>query len=65
MPIPRRARLMMVVGSPVPVRRVPRSDPGFEAAVEETHAAYMHSLQALYNKHKGQYGWADHPLVMH
>lgn len=64
-PIPRRVRLLMVVGKPVKVEKTARSDPNFQAVVDSTHQAYMDALQALYDKHKGLYGWEDHPLVMH
>lgn len=65
LPIPRRVRLLMTVGAPVKVDKVSRSDPGFAAAVDATHQRYMEALQALYDKHKARYGWADHPLIMH
>lgn len=66
MPIPRRVPLMMVVGRPVEVGpRLARDDPAFAAAVDDAHARYMAALQRLYDAHKGCYGWAEHPLVMH
>lgn len=65
LPIPRRVRLLMVVGSPVKVQKTSRNDPHFQSVVDSTHQAYMDALQALYDKHKGLYGWQDHPLVMH
>lgn len=64
-PIPRRVRLLMVVGAPVRVTKTARSDPNFQAVVDATHQAYMDALQALYDKHKRMYGWEDHPLIMH
>lgn len=65
LPIPRRVHLLMTVGAPVPVIKTPRSDPAFSAVVDETHARFMAALAALYDTHKGRYGWSDHPLVMH
>lgn len=64
-PIPRRVRLLMCVGAPVKVVKTARNDPHFQAVVDSTHTAYMEALQGLYDKHKGRYGWQDHPLVMH
>jgi 2-acylglycerol O-acyltransferase 2 len=70
LPIPRRVQLMMVVGPPVAVEKVSRSDPRFQEVVDETHGRYMATLQALFEKYKGVYGatcegWADRQLVMH
>lgn len=65
LPIPRRVRLLMTVGAPISVPKTPRDDPAFQAVVDDTHARYMTALQGLYDKHKGRYGWQDHPLVMH
>ena len=56
---------MMVVGPPVPVPKLPRSDPNFAAVVDDVHQRYMDTLQQLYDTHKGTYGWQSHPLVMH
>lgn len=64
LPLPFKVRLRCAVGAPVRVRRLPRSHPEFEAAVEEAHGAYMAALEALYNRHRAAYGWADRPLVM-
>jgi hypothetical protein len=65
LPIPRRVELMMVVGPPVTVTKVARSDPSFAAAVDDVHHRYMQTLQTLYDRHKHTYGWEHHPLVMH
>ena len=65
LPIPRRVRLLMVVGAPVTVVKTPRSDSNFQSIVDDTHRRYMEALRALYDKHKGVYGWEDHPLIMH
>jgi len=55
----------MVVGPPVTVTKVARSDPSFAAAVDDVHHRYMQTLQTLYDRHKHTYGWEHHPLVMH
>lgn len=65
MPMPRRVKLMMVVGAPLEVVKVPRADPGFAAAVDETHARYMERLAGLFERYKGEYGWHDRELIMH
>jgi hypothetical protein len=64
LPLPFKVKLHMVVGSPVPVRCLPRDHPDFAAAVDEAHAAYMQALGALYTRHAAAYGWGDRPLVM-
>jgi hypothetical protein len=38
------------------------SDPDFEAKVDATHALVVEELQALYDKHKEEFGWKDRPL---
>lgn len=56
---------MMVVGAPVPTRKTSRQDKeAFNAAVDEAHAALVEAMQQLYDKYKGEYGWADRPLVI-
>ncbi len=42
-----RVPLFMVVGGPVPVKHVRRGEPGFEAAVDEAHAALCDALGQL------------------
>ena len=64
LPVPRQAPLYMVSGAPIPVPEVARDDPGFEAAVDRVHAQVVDALQALYDRHKASYGWADRPLVI-
>lgn len=41
---------MMAVGSPIPVPRIARGAPGFDAAVDAAHAALVEALEALYHK---------------
>lgn len=71
LPIPRRVQLMMVVGPPVSVEKVPRSDPRFQEVVEETHKRYMDTLQGMFDRYKAEYaatagaGWESRQLVMH
>eukprot|EP00882_Tetradesmus_deserticola_P006767 GHRQ01007123.1.p1 GENE.GHRQ01007123.1~~GHRQ01007123.1.p1 ORF type:complete len:345 (+),score=115.83 GHRQ01007123.1:1057-2091(+) len=70
LPLPRRVALMMVVGPPVAVEKVARTDPRFQEVVDETHGRYMATLQALHDKYRAVYGatcegWADRQLVMH
>ena len=70
LPIPRRVQLMRVVGPPVAVEKVARTDPRFQAVVDETHGRYMATLQALFDKYRGVYGataegWVERQLVMH
>ncbi|KIY94044.1 hypothetical protein MNEG_13920 [Monoraphidium neglectum] len=64
LPLPFKVKLMAVVGTPVTVRQVAREDPGFDAAVDEAHAAYVAALTALYHRHRDAYGWRDRPLVI-
>jgi hypothetical protein len=64
LPLPYKVPLHMVVGDLVPVPCLPRDHPGFEAAVDQAHAAYMGALRALYERHRATYGWAGRPLVM-
>lgn len=64
LPLPRRVPLHMVVGRHVPVRHLPRGHPEFQAAVDAAHAAYVDALVALYERHKGAYGWATRPLIV-
>lgn len=37
-------------------------DPTFDAQVDATHATVVKELQALYDRHKAEYGWQDRPL---
>lgn len=46
----------------MPVKQLPRTDPGFNAEVDRVHAAFVASLQSLYNQYRGEYGWADREL---
>eukprot|EP00878_Enallax_costatus_P007622 GHUV01007981.1.p1 GENE.GHUV01007981.1~~GHUV01007981.1.p1 ORF type:complete len:298 (+),score=73.54 GHUV01007981.1:1660-2553(+) len=62
--LPNRVPLMMVVGGPIPTKQTPRDDPNFDAVVDEAHAKLVEAMQQLYDKYKGEYGWADRPLVI-
>jgi hypothetical protein len=55
---------MCAVGRPIQVAQVARHDPGFEAAVDAAHGAFIEAMQDLCNRHKGKYGWASRPLVI-
>jgi hypothetical protein len=64
-PVPRRVPLRMAVGVPVPVGpAMRRGDPGFEARVEEVHAAVVAAIRHVYYKHRDDYGWGDRELVI-
>ncbi|KAG2486331.1 hypothetical protein HYH03_015035 [Edaphochlamys debaryana] len=63
LPVPRRREIYMCVGKPIPVTRVPKDDPKFEAAVEEVHAKVVQGLAELYERHKEEYG-ETRPLVI-
>jgi hypothetical protein len=56
LPIPRRLPIYMAVGKPVPVPRRARSDPDFEAVVEEVHGAVVEAMKTVYYTHRGHYG---------
>ena len=36
----------------MPVKQLPRTDPGFNAEVDRVHAAFVASLQSLYNQYR-------------
>jgi hypothetical protein len=40
------------------------SDPGFDSYVDSLHATFTTELEALYYRHRAEYGWADRPLVI-
>ena len=63
-PIPRRVPLFMVTGKPIPVPHLSKDHPDFESTVDEVHQAFMAALQDLYDRHRGEYGWAHRPLVI-
>ncbi len=52
----------MVCGRPVLVKHMQRGDPGFEEEVEAAHKRVVNELQALYDRHKAEFGWAHRPL---
>ena len=51
-----------MVGEPIKVKKLPRTDAGFDAEVDRVHAAFVKALHALYNEYRGEYGWADREL---
>lgn len=63
LPLPRPVPIFFVQGKPVPVPKVDKSDAvAFQKAVDDLHEACMAELQAMYDRHKAEYGWADRPL---
>jgi 2-acylglycerol O-acyltransferase 2 len=62
LPIPRQVPLYMVMGKPIPVPKLPRDHPEFEATVDHIHKQVVEALQDLYDRHKASYGWGDRPL---
>jgi len=64
LPIPRRQDIFTVSGKPIPVQQMDPCDPGFEPYVESVHATFTTELEALYYRHRAEYGWADRPLVI-
>ena len=68
LPIPRRVPLFMAVGAPVAVPRgIDRHHPGFEAAVDEVHAAVIAAMERVYYTHRSKYGlgYEQRPLRIH
>ncbi|MEW5300702.1 MAG: hypothetical protein WDW36_003613 [Sanguina aurantia] len=64
LPIPRPQPIYMVSGIPIPVPRVPLNDPDFEKKVDQLLALVVVEVQALYERHRAEYGWADRPLLI-
>lgn len=54
--------LVQVVGEPIKLKKLARTDPGFSDEVDRVHAAFVKALQDLYNEYRGTYGWADREL---
>ena len=67
-PVPRWLPLWTVAGAPLEIGPGLSPDsPGFDALVEQKHSEFTRALEALYEKHKGQYFdgkryWTDRPL---
>ena len=49
-------------GRSIAIKKTAKDDPGFEAEVDRVHALVIKELQALYDRHKAEYGWKDRPL---
>jgi 2-acylglycerol O-acyltransferase 2 len=62
LPIPRQVPLYIVMGKAIPVPKLPRDHPEFEATVDHIHKQVVEALQDLYDRHKASYGWGDRPL---
>lgn len=58
-PVPYRRDQTMVVGSPIPVKKV--AEPTKEQ-VDELHAVYVTALRDLFDKHKEELGFGDRSL---
>ncbi|KAG1673426.1 hypothetical protein FOA52_002191 [Chlamydomonas sp. UWO 241] len=65
LPLPRPLPIFMVTGKAIKVTKTAKDDPGFDAEVDRVHALVVSELQALYDRHKAEYGWANRPLVLH
>jgi hypothetical protein len=65
LPVPWRVPILMVVGAPVKAGpAMAPTDPGFEARVDEIHAAVCLEIARVYYRWRGEYGWADRPLII-
>lgn len=64
LPLPNQRPLYMVCGKPIPVPKLAKDHPDFEATVDKIHAQVVEQLQELYDRHKASVGWADRPLVI-
>ncbi|KAG2429040.1 hypothetical protein HXX76_011282 [Chlamydomonas incerta] len=62
LPVPRPIPIYMVNGKPIPVPKVPRDSPDFDKEVDKLLEATITELGEMYNRHRGEYGWADRPL---
>lgn len=62
LPVPKPMPIYMVNGRPIPVPKVSRDAPDFEQQVDKLLNATIDELQAMYDRHKGEYGWANRPL---
>lgn len=50
-------------GTPIPVKAMSRSNPGFKAEVERVHGLLIEELEGLYLRHAATYG-EIRPLVI-
>ncbi|KAF8058472.1 DGAT2 [Scenedesmus sp. PABB004] len=67
LPVPRRRPIFMVTGRPLATGPALRKDaPGFDARVDELHAAFCAEMTRIYYDHRGKYGhgYEDRPLVI-
>eukprot|EP00201_Polytomella_parva_P021181 CAMPEP_0175042594 /NCGR_PEP_ID=MMETSP0052_2-20121109/2667_1 /TAXON_ID=51329 ORGANISM="Polytomella parva, Strain SAG 63-3" /NCGR_SAMPLE_ID=MMETSP0052_2 /ASSEMBLY_ACC=CAM_ASM_000194 /LENGTH=212 /DNA_ID=CAMNT_0016305457 /DNA_START=382 /DNA_END=1020 /DNA_ORIENTATION=+ len=62
LPIPRPLPIYMVNGKPVPVPKIEKDDPNFNAKVDELATLVVKELQDLYDRHKAEFGWGDRIL---
>lgn len=54
--------MTQVHGKPIPVPQVPKDDPKFEEHVDTLLKQVVEGMQALYERHRAEYGWKDRPL---
>ncbi|PNH06113.1 Diacylglycerol O-acyltransferase 2 [Tetrabaena socialis] len=64
LPVPKPLPIYMVNGRPIPVPKVARDSPDFDAEVDKLLAATIQELREMYDRHRGEYGWADRPLTI-
>lgn len=61
-PLPFRNPISLAVGKPIPVPPNPSRAKPSEALVDEYHAKYVAALQALFEQHKAEAGYAERTL---
>ncbi|KXZ51089.1 hypothetical protein GPECTOR_14g72 [Gonium pectorale] len=62
LPVPKPLPVYMVNSKPIPVPKVPRDSPDFDAEVDKLLGATIKELGEMYDRHRGEYGWANRPL---
>jgi 2-acylglycerol O-acyltransferase 2 len=60
-PVPKPGTLAVVVGTPMRIKKV-EPEAITRQLVDETHAAFVDALRALFDKHKKQCGYPDAEL---
>lgn len=63
LPIPRRVPLMAVGGEPIPTKHIQCEDPSPEL-VDEVQAKLLKSMETVFDKYKGLYGWENKRLII-
>ena len=54
----------MAIGRPIPVNRMAKDDPRFDAEVDRVHRLFVTGMVDVYEKCKGKFGWATVPLCV-